>query len=302
MSLSVQSITKVYKDRMALKDISFEVSAGEVLGIVGPNGAGKSTLLRIVSGIIDADQGVLLWKGKPMDIAQAGAWGYLPEERGLYPQMRVLDQLIHFGRLKGMPAQASKTRAMTLLSDWKMEHYSLSQAVELSKGNQQRIQFLASILHDPELIILDEPFSGLDPVQADWLKQQVVLFKQQGKIVLYSSHRMESVEALCDRILVLHQGKRVAYGSTEELCKQEQESWQLVLRGGHDDWMQQVQVLKYQRGKGNEQQVWIAIQEQEIDALLVLLRKSGVVLESIQRHRLSLHEVFIQLTNDAHVE
>lgn len=302
MSLSIQSLSKAYQSRKVLQDISFEVSEGEVLGIVGPNGAGKSTLLRIVSGIIDADQGTVLWKGKPMDIAQAGVLGYLPEERGLYPQMKILDQLVHFAGLKGMPAQAAKTKAMTLLEAWKMMAYVHAQAAELSKGNQQRIQFLASILHDPQLIILDEPFSGLDPVQADWLKQQVLLFKQEGKLVLYSSHRMESVEALCDRIMVLHEGQRVGYGTTQDLCKQEQECWRVVWRGANDQWLQQVQVIKQGRVKGNEQEALIHMQEKDLDALLVALRASGAAVESIQRHRMSLHEVFIHLTGYAHVE
>ncbi len=302
MSLSIQQLSKVYKGKLVLSDISFEASHGEVLGIVGPNGAGKSTLLRIVSGIIDADQGQVRWNEKIMDIAASGAWGYLPEERGLYPQMKVLDQLIHFAGLKGMSAKEAKSKALELLKEWKMDHYAESQASDLSKGNQQRIQFLACILHDPELIILDEPFSGLDPVQADWLKEQVMLFKQQGKIVLYSSHRMDSVEALCDRVLILHEGKKIAYGTTADLCKQDQEHWKILVRGGDDEWMKIVSVLHVQTKTNEEKHVTLKIQESELGILLLALKKSGAVLESMQRDRLSLHEVFVNLTSDRHVE
>jgi ABC-2 type transport system ATP-binding protein len=145
MGLLVQNISKSYKEKVVLYKISFEVSAGEVLGIVGPNGAGKSTLLRIVSGIIDANAGEVFWNGKPLKIEHASAWGYLPEERGLYPQMKIIDQLVHFAGLKGMSAQLAKSKALELLKAWQMEQYTNAKASELSKGNQQRIQFLACI-------------------------------------------------------------------------------------------------------------------------------------------------------------
>ncbi|MDB5258465.1 MAG: ABC-type uncharacterized transport system, ATPase component, partial [Chitinophagaceae bacterium] len=175
--LKANSITKYYKGNAVLSAVSFAVENGDVLGIVGPNGAGKSTLLRIVSGIIDADEGEVFLDGNKFSISSANTWGYLPEERGLYPQMRVLDQLIHFGGLKGMTAADAKTKAIHLLQQLKMEQYSASKAGDLSKGNQQRIQFLTAVLHDPSLIILDEPFSGLDPIQTDWLKEQIQLFR-----------------------------------------------------------------------------------------------------------------------------
>jgi len=302
MSLSIQQLSKAYKGKLVLSDISFEVSQGQVLGIVGPNGAGKSTLLRMVSGIIDSDQGEVCWNEKRMNISASASWGYLPEERGLYPQMKVLDQLIHFAGLKGMSPKESKIKALELLTAWKMDHYAEAQASDLSKGNQQRIQFLACILHDPELIILDEPFSGLDPVQADWLKEQVMLFKQQGKIVLYSSHRMDSVEALCDRVLILHEGKKIAYGTTAELCKQDQEHWRIVVHGGDDEWMKALSVLYVQPKSKEEKHVKLKIQESELGMLLLALKKSGAVLESMQRDRLSLHEVFVNLTSNSHVE
>jgi ABC-2 type transport system ATP-binding protein len=216
--------------------------------------------------------------------------------------MKVLDQLIHFAGLKVMAPKEAKIKALELLKTWKMQHYAEAQASDLSKGNQQRIQFLACILHDPELIILDEPFSGLDPVQADWLKEQVMSFKQQGKIVLYSSHRMDSVEALCDRVLILHEGKKIAYGSTADLCKQDQEHWKIVLHGGDDEWMKDVAVLHVQKKAAHEQHVKLKIQESELGALMLSLKKSGAVLESMQRDRLSLHEVFVNLTSDRHVE
>ena len=297
MSLVIKSISKLYRDKTVLENISFEVSEGEVLGIVGPNGAGKSTLLRIVSGIIDANVGEVFWKGQKLSVSDAAAWGYLPEERGLYPQMKILDQLIHFAGLKGMSSGLAKEKAIAFLQAWKMEEYTHAKASELSKGNQQRIQFLACILHNPLLIILDEPFSGLDPVQADWLKQQIVNFKNAGKIVLYSSHRMDSVEALCDRVMVMHKGQRVAYSNTTELCKQSEEHW-LVTVKGNANWMHSFSCLEVKNVGDDRQRVKVKIQESELATLLFALEKEHVVLESIQRDRKSLHEVFVALTGE----
>lgn len=301
--LKANSITKYYKGNAVLNAVSFTVENGDVLGIVGPNGAGKSTLLRIVSGIIDADEGEVFLEGNKLNISASNSWGYLPEERGLYPQMRVLDQLIHFAGLKGMTAADAKKKAIHLLQQLKMEQYSASKAGDLSKGNQQRIQFLTAILHDPALIILDEPFSGLDPIQTDWLKEQIQLFKKQGKKIIYSSHRMESVEALCDRILVLHNGERKAYGTAAELCRQPAGMWQINTTGGDTSWHALVQVVSVELKDNGHYRTRFSLGNTALPSVVLAVEKSGANLESIKKYKRSLHEVFVQLTkDDAHAE
>jgi len=300
--LNANSISKFYKDKAVLKEVCFTLSNGEVLGIVGPNGAGKSTILRIVSGIIEQDGGEVQLDGKKLAIADAASWGYLPEERGLYPQMRVLDQLIHFAGLKGVPHADAKKKAIHLLQALKMEQYSASKASDLSKGNQQRIQFLTAIIHDPSLIILDEPFSGLDPIQTDWLKEQILLFRKQGKKIIYSSHQMESVEALCDRILVLHEGQMKAYGTSSDLCRQPLGTWQVSTTGGDTTWHAIVQVLKVDLKENGQHRTRFSLGNTALPAVVAAIEKSGATLESIKKYKRSLHEVFVQLTGDDDVE
>ncbi|HSZ72237.1 MAG TPA: ATP-binding cassette domain-containing protein [Cytophagaceae bacterium] len=300
--LKANALTKFYKNKTVLKDVSFTVANGEVLGIIGPNGAGKSTLLRIVSGIIDADEGEVLIDGKRLSISDSDLWGYLPEERGLYPQMRVIDQLIHFGGLKGLTTADAKKKAIHLLQEWKMEQYCASKAGDLSKGNQQRIQFLTAILHDPSLIILDEPFSGLDPVQTDWLKEQIHLFQKQGKKIIYSSHHMDTVETLCDRILVLHNGARKGYGTAKELCRQPVGMWQVSLTGGDASWHSMVQVLYIKQGDNGQSRIRFALGNTALPSVVAAIERSGAMLESIKQYKRSLHEVFVQLTSDTDAE
>jgi ABC-2 type transport system ATP-binding protein len=300
--LKALSLSKNYKDKVVLNDVSFTVSKGEVLGIVGPNGAGKSTLLKIVSGIIAADGGEVQIDGKKLSIADSNSWGYLPEERGLYPQMRVLDQLIHFAGLKGVNSTEAKKKAMHLLQQLKMEQYSASKASDLSKGNQQRIQFLSAVIHEPSLIILDEPFSGLDPIQTDWLKEQIMLFKKQGKKIIYSSHHMDSVEALCDRILILHEGSIKAYGTAAELCRQPIGTWQVSTTGGDQAWHAMVQVLEVDLKENGQHRIRFSLGNTALPAVIAAIEKGGGNLESVKKYKRSLHEVFVQLTGDANAE
>lgn len=300
--LQANALSKRYKDKPVLKEVSLTVRSGEVLGIVGPNGAGKSTLLRIVAGIIDADGGGVQLEGKKLAIQDSSQWGYLPEERGLYPQMPVLDQLIHFAALKGMNRSEAKKKALTLLETLKMEQYSASKASDLSKGNQQRIQFLTAVMHDPSLIILDEPFSGLDPIQTDWLKEQIKLFRKQGKKIIYSSHQMESVEALCDRILVLHGGAVKAYGTPAELCRQPVGTWEVFASGGDKTWYSMVEVLKEEWKEKGECITRFSIGNVSLPAVIHAIEKSGATIEWIKKYKHSLHEVFVQLTADTNAQ
>lgn len=219
MVIQVRNLVKRYDSLVAVNRLSFEVEKGEVFGLLGPNGAGKTTTIRIVMDILKPDEGeVKVLGGTP---AQAKARvGYLPEERGLYRNLKVLDTLVYLAELKGMPGSAAKERAMKLLERVELDEWASKKVKELSRGMQQKLQFIASIVHDPEVIFLDEPFQGLDPLNVELIKGLIMELHRQGKTVVLSTHQMNLVEALCDRILLINKGQAVLYGPLREIKKQ----------------------------------------------------------------------------------
>ena len=218
--LEVKHVTKQYATHKALNDVSLLVPKGSIFGLLGPNGAGKTSLIRIITQITQADKGEIFFDGellKPEHIYQIG---YLPEERGLYKKMEVGEQLLYFAQLKGL----SRKEAMHKLKDW-IERFEIKawwgkKVEELSKGMQQKIQFIATVLHQPKLIILDEPFSGFDPINADLITQEILKLKQQGSSIIFSTHRMESVEQLCDDIALINKSEKVLDGSVKQVREQ----------------------------------------------------------------------------------
>jgi len=219
MVIKVRNLVKKYDSLVAVNGLSFEVDRGEVFGLLGPNGAGKTTTIRIIMDILKPDEGeVEVLGGSP---AQAKARvGYLPEERGLYRNLKVLDTLVYLAELKGVPGHTARKRAMKLLEKVELEEWASKKVKELSRGMQQKLQFIASIVHDPEVIFLDEPFQGLDPVNVELIKGLIMELHGQGKTVVLSTHQMNLVEALCDRILLINKGQAVLYGPLREIKKQ----------------------------------------------------------------------------------
>lgn len=219
MVIEVRNIVKKYGEFVAVKGLSFEVNKGEIFGLLGPNGAGKTTTIRILMDLFKPDEGEVKILGqKPSEVKEKV--GYLPEERGLYRGLRVLETLIYFAQLKGVPGPRAKERAIKLLEKVDLLDRARNKVKELSKGMQQKLQFIASIVHDPELIFLDEPFQGLDPVNVDIIKGLIRELREEGKTVVLSSHQMNLVEALCDRILLINRGERVLYGPLRDIKKQ----------------------------------------------------------------------------------
>lgn len=212
MGLVVNDVHKSYKNKKAVAGLSFILEKPGVFGLLGTNGAGKTTTIRMILGILKKDQGSITWNGKAVTRENVN-FGYLPEERGIYPKTKVGEQLIYFAMLKGM----SRKEAIKSLNKWakklEVEEYIEMTAEKLSKGNQQKVQFLTCVMHDPELIILDEPFSGLDPINTDILKNVVRELIAAGKYIIMSSHQMASVEEFCDDILILNRGKTVLQGN-----------------------------------------------------------------------------------------
>lgn len=217
MTLRIEHVTKRFGDFTAVDDLSLTIPEKEIFGFLGANGAGKTTTFRIILGLLEANGGRVTWNNEKIDYSTSPYIGYLPEERGLYPKLKVSDQIVYLARLRKM----NKRDAMKELDVWlerlKVPDYKNKKVEELSKGNQQKIQFIAAVIHKPKLLILDEPFSGLDPVNVELLKDAVVELKNSGTSIVFSSHRMEHVEELCEYLCILHKGKTVVSGSLKEI-------------------------------------------------------------------------------------
>lgn len=215
--LQLERVTKQYGDKTAVNAISFEVAAGEIFGLLGANGAGKTTTMRMALGLIYPDAGQIRWKGQGHSKKLRQWMGYLPEERGLYPKVKVCDQLLYFAELRGIARRQAEQDLRDWLERFGVPEYYDKRVEELSKGNQQKIQFIAAVIHRPDILILDEAFSGLDPVNAELLKDTVKDLRKQGKSILFSSHRMDHVEELCENICILHKSNTVLQGSLKEI-------------------------------------------------------------------------------------
>jgi ABC-2 type transport system ATP-binding protein len=216
-AVEVNHIVKSFADKVAVDDLSFSVAQGELFGLIGPNGAGKTTTIRMMMDIIKPDSGEVTIFGEKLGEAAKNRLGYLPEERGLYKKLRVLDSIIYLASLKGMDKHSATEKADELLNQTGMLSTKRQKIEEMSKGMGQIIQFITTIIHDPQLVILDEPFSGLDPVNTELLKDMFLDLRNQGKALILSTHQMNQVEELCDRILMVNNGRAVLYGDLAEI-------------------------------------------------------------------------------------
>ena len=217
MLLSIRQVEKHYAEHVALRGVSLEIPKGVIFGLLGPNGAGKTSLIRIITQITGPDAGEIYFDGEPLRLEHADQIGYLPEERGLYKKMKVGEQLLYLAQLKGM----KREEALTKLKDWfirlDIKEWWNKPVNDLSKGMQQKTQFIATVVHEPKLLILDEPFSGFDPINANMLKDEILALKERGTTILFSTHRMESVEELCDSIALINHSQVVLTGEKDEV-------------------------------------------------------------------------------------
>jgi len=216
--LQVQHLNKQFETQKAVDDISFTINKGSIFGLLGPNGAGKTTLLRMITGIFLPDQGQILMNGKPFDPSKdVSKIGYMPEERGLYKKMKIGEQALYLAQLKGL----SKADAMAKIKEWfikfEMQSWYNKKVEDLSKGMSQKLQFVTTVLHNPELIILDEPFSGLDPVNANLIKDEIYKLAKSGSTIIFSTHRMEQVEEICDHIILVNKGSKILDGTVKQI-------------------------------------------------------------------------------------
>ncbi|HJW22101.1 MAG TPA: ATP-binding cassette domain-containing protein [Candidatus Limnocylindrales bacterium] len=220
MSLVIDALAKRFGRVVALDGLALEAPPGHVLGFLGSNGAGKTTTMRIALGVLRADAGTIRWNGRDHRSLPRPTWGYLPEERGLYPKMTVLDQLVFFAGLQGVARDVATHRARQWLARFRVPEFAGRRAEELSKGNQQKVQFLAAVLHEPEVLLLDEPFTGLDPVNIVLLREAILELRDAGKTVVLSTHQMETVEAMCESVAIVDRGRTMVAGGLREVKRQ----------------------------------------------------------------------------------
>lgn len=215
--LKVEHVTKYYDDFRAVNDLSFEVKDGEIFGLLGVNGAGKTTTFRMIMGLLDKTEGNITLNGKKIDYSVSDEIGFLTEERSLLPSKTVLEQAIFYGVLKGLTEKEVEKRLDKYLEEFGIKDYKNKKIKELSKGNQQKIQFIISIIHEPKLLILDEPFSGLDPINVEMFKKEILRLKKKGTIIIFSSHMMEHIEYFCDSLIILVKGNTVLKGKLTKI-------------------------------------------------------------------------------------
>ena len=287
-AVSVQKLRKVYSTVVAVDDLSLEIPRGEIFGLLGPNGAGKTTTIRMLMDIIKPDAGEARVLGEPPGASRRRV-GYLPEERGLYRTLRVIECLGYLGELKGLSRSAARKRAQQLLERVELGEWGKRKVDELSRGMQQKVQLIASIIHDPELVILDEPFQGLDPVNAEMVRGLIRDLRAQGKTVVLSAHEMSLVEMLCERIALINHGRVVLYGRLDEIKQRfAPNAIEISPPQALDGWPGVLQVANFD----GHQRVTLAPGTLP-RALLKQMVDSGLVLDQFQRASATLDEIFI---------
>ena len=249
--VELDGVTKAYENKVAVRALSLSIDAGQMFGLLGPNGAGKTSSIRMMMGITMPDSGQVRLFGKPFERSSLERVGYLPEERGLYKKMKVVDQLVFFGELHGLHAAEARKRAADWAQRLEIEDALEKKTEELSKGMQQKIQFIGSVLHDPGLIVMDEPFSGLDPVNAKLLEQTLLEMKEQGKAILFSTHRMDQVEKLCDSICLIHNGAAVLSGRVREIKSRYERNHVIVEFEGSADFLRSGEIAEAKNFSGH---------------------------------------------------
>ena len=292
--LEIHQLNKAYGSHKALTDLNLVVPQGGIFGLLGPNGAGKTTLIRIINQIIEQDSGEVVMDGQRLSGESIRKIGYLPEERGLYKKMGVWDQLIYFSRIKGLTASEAKQRVQLWLEKFDITSWKNKKIEDLSKGMAQKIQFIATVIHEPKLLILDEPFSGFDPVNAALLKDEILELKKTGTTILLSTHRMESVELLCDQVAMIHKSKKILDGSIREIKSRFRP---LEIRASVDQLNQELPAhWQVESREGGRVELLLPVNGQSPNQLLQELMAFGQV-TSFQERFPSMEEIFIQQVN-----
>lgn len=294
--LMVKGLGKSFKSKQILKDISFEVRKGEIMAILGPNGAGKSTTIRNIMGIMHPDEGSIQFQGYRENEIPRQKIGYLPEERGLYKNVKVMDMILYLADLKDYPVKKAKERAFTYLQKFGLEGKDKVSVEELSKGMGQKVQFIASIIHEPEVLILDEPFSGLDPVSQETFKNEIRELANNGTSILLSSHQMNVVEELCDRLFMIHRGEKVIYGTMSDV-KNEYANFKCTIKGENSLSLLE-EIPKVLRIEQNEDVSVLYLTSDVVVSAWLKHFPEKLAIQELSVDRISLHEIFIDIATD----
>jgi len=295
--LELQGVSKSFGDFRAVNTVDLQIPKGIIFGLLGPNGAGKTTMIRMITGITGPDEGRILIDGTPIHADHIRDIGYMPEERGLYKKMKVGDQLIYLARLKGMPRKEAKDRIRNWMERFQISDWWEKKIEELSKGMQQKVQFIATVLHDPKLLILDEPFSGLDPINTNLIKDEIHRMNASGTSVIFSTHRMEQVEEICEQITLVNKGKLILTGTMTGLKDQFKKN---IFKIVFDGTMPSVVPAKYEIL--DEQRDWVKVKlqpEQDSNALLAQFMQAGCQIRLFQEVLPTLNEIFIEQVGEA---
>ena len=292
MGLKVLNVSKSYGDKKVVDNISFSIDKPGVYGLLGTNGAGKTTTIRMILGILKKDSGNITWNDNEVKRKHVN-FGYLPEERGVYPKIKIYDQLLYFAKLKGMSEKEADEAINYWLKKLEVEEYKNMTAEKLSKGNQQKIQFITAIVHNPELVVLDEPFSGLDPVNTEILRNVIIQLVKEGKYIIMSAHQMSVVEEFCTDILILDRGKTVLQGNLKEI-KDSYKANKIYIstKQNISEYIKQFDLEIYLE-KDNDYEVNITDEEQGYK-LFSLLSQKNVKVDKFEIKKPSLHDIFIE--------
>lgn len=295
--LSIRGVSKHYTTKTALDKIDMEIPKGSIYGLLGPNGAGKTSLIRIINQITQADEGEVFLNGEKLGPSHIGSIGYLPEERGLYKKAGVYRQLQYFAQLRGLSYQEAGSRAMYWLEKLGLADVKNKKTEELSKGMQQKVQFIVAVIHSPELLILDEPFSGFDPINAELLTSVILELRQKGCTVIFSTHRMESVEQLCDNMAMIHLSKKILEGKVSDIRKQfSNGAYEIISKTEIQLPQNDAEILSHAILPDASNRYTLRLKEKTGNELLTDILKQTELL-SYRQHLPDMHDIFIQMVS-----
>ncbi|HNB81820.1 MAG TPA: ATP-binding cassette domain-containing protein [Chitinophagaceae bacterium] len=290
--LEIQHLKKYFATQKAVDDVSFSIQEGSIFGLLGPNGAGKSSLLRMITGITLPDEGTIRFKGMPFDpLKHSHLIGYMPEERGLYKRMKVAEQALYLARLKGMDLADAKKQINEWFTKLSMQSWANKKVEDLSKGMSQKLQFVITVLHRPQVLILDEPFSGLDPVNSAIIKEEIDLLAKKGTTIIFSTHRMEQVEEICEDIVLINKGRLLLHGAVKEIRNRYRKNRYILQTEG------QV-VFDGLEALGDDRYLFHDAGAERVHGLLQYCIQKGIRIVSLQEQLPSLNDIFIECVND----
>jgi ABC-2 type transport system ATP-binding protein len=294
--VSVRNVRKMFGKKEAVRDVSFDILPGEVFGLLGPNGAGKTTTIRMILDIFKPDTGVIEVLGGPLTQVRKDRIGYMPEERGLYPHMRVLDCLVYLGKLKGLSGQEARRRAELFLERLELADQQRQKIETLSRGMTQKVQVIAAVLHEPDLLIIDEPFANLDPVNAQLVREIILELREQGKAVIMTSHQLSLVEALCDRIALIYHGRVVLAGTVADVRRKFARN--VLYLSGSGQFETLPGVIQAERRTASDWYLTLAPGANPQSVLKAVVANGHFVVDRFEMALPTLDEIFVQIVRD----